>query len=182
VIASWTPEQRAALERLLAKLAGRVDGAIDSWTLVCLMPEGSMDRRGFLLENGRDVQDLAGQLEAEVASSGRGGEEEERRRLAALRGACRDLSDAFLALERFRTAPLPEVRSATGRVQDVCRALYRELGELAAVLGVGAVWEQGRTPERQAYYQKILDHLFETFCQTLAADRQAAGVPQSSAP
>src|SRR6185437_235148 len=155
-------EDRMVLERSLTRLAGRLDGAVDFWPLVCLGRIGS-DPRGFLCHHGEAIKSLVVVTEDLLAGTTEGGSEAVGDLLAHIVADVRKLQDGFLALEQFHSLPLEEVRSATVALADAYNDLRHAISQLGDALGVVVSRWQGRSSDVEAYYQGILHRLFELF-------------------
>src|SRR5438128_501855 len=99
-----SPDDRITLDRLLSKLAGCLDGAIDFWTLVCL-GTFTPDRRGFLQDHWETMHGLVLVTRALLQEAGLGNGEPVCSCLEAMAVNSQKLHDAFLTLEQFRTIP-----------------------------------------------------------------------------
>src|SRR6516165_1241742 len=64
-----SPEQRLVLDRLLTKIAGSLDGALDLWTLVCL-GEFPIDCRRFMAEKTETLRAFIVVAQAFLAEAG----------------------------------------------------------------------------------------------------------------
>src|SRR5947209_20624262 len=104
-----TSNDRVVIERLLEEIAGRVDGAIDFWTLVCLgqlMPE----RHGFLLKHCDILHSLVVVATTiTLPCSNKLGQIP--LLLESLASECQKLQKNFLALEQFQAISVRELRS-----------------------------------------------------------------------
>jgi methyl-accepting chemotaxis protein len=157
-----SPEQRLVLDRLLTKIAGSLDGAVDFWTLVCL-GEFPIDRRRFLAEKTETLRAFILVAQAFLAEAGLADAAAIHRRLEGMKSACEKLAAAFFVLEQFRAKSPDETRAATRAVNEVygeLRELIRQVGE---AMSLSVSYWQGRTPEREEYYQRILRSLDEKF-------------------
>jgi hypothetical protein len=158
------PQDQIVIERLLSELAVRADGAIDSWTTVCLYPEGLLPAPGdFVTANSEVLRSLAVSLRAILAESGQAGAEPVRDRLATMAVACRKLEEAMLVLARFRSIPLADVRAATQSLEEAHATLLAAVRGLGEALGCSVAYWRQRTGERERYYQQILSGLFDLF-------------------
>lgn len=157
-----SPEDRLVLDRLLTQLAGRLDGAIDFWTLVCL-GHFPPDPREFILKNGDTMRALVivtrGFLGSVPSSRARPIHD----LLDRMAAACQKLQNAFLVLEQFRAVPLEEVRLATQAVAEVYGDLHESIRQFGEAVGLSISYWHNRKPERNEYFRKILDGLFNTF-------------------
>jgi hypothetical protein len=155
-------EDRTVLERLLTRLAGRLDGAIDFWTLVCL-GRVAPDPQGFLQHHSEAVKALVIVIEDLLTATSQSSREEVPTLLGRMRADVRKLQGAFLALEQFRRLELEEIRSATMDIADAYNDLRDSIPRLADALSVSVSCWQSRPPDREAYYQGILHQLFDLF-------------------
>jgi hypothetical protein len=170
-----SPDDRLVLDRLLTQLAGRLDGAIDFWTLVCLgnFPDG----KGFLLKNSEALRSLViviGGFLPELAAA--------KARLVhtlleQMGTACQRLQNAFLVLQQFRIVRLDEVRAATDVVVEVHANLRQLIWQLGEALGLSISYWKGRTPEREEYIRKILAGLYNQFAHEVQTGELAAALP-----
>lgn len=127
-------DERIVVERLLTRLASRLDGAIDFWTLVCLGRAGP-DPRGFLLHHGETVKSLIVVTEDLLAGTAQGSAESVRDLLGRLSANAR----------RFQETPsLPWNSFAVCRWRKSVRQrrLWPTLTTTSAMrsLGWGKLW------------------------------------------
>jgi hypothetical protein len=168
-----TDNDRIILDRLLSKLTGSVHGAVDSWTLVCL-GEFHMNRRDFILKQTDIMKALVTVTRTVLAEANLGYKEPISGQLNNLSAACQKLEDAFLVLAECRSISREEIGAAVQALTGV----YAELPEVIRQLGQAtscpiSFWNDW-TPQREAYYQGILDRLFDQFSQVRQSE-QAAG-------
>ncbi len=154
---------RATLERLLSQLAGRLDGAVDMWTLVCL-GDIAIDRRAFIERHAAEMQALAVEAGALLRRAAPGD-------AAALDGLFEELTrenaklrDIFVVLEQYQTIPLEAIHLATTGLAEVYDDLRRTLRTIGDTASVSAGFLE-RRPDQQAYFRRILDGLYEQFRQ-----------------
>jgi hypothetical protein len=171
-----TPVQRTVLDRLLTKLAGSLDGAVDFWTLVCLGPLPT-DRRGFLLEHCELTRALVLVAKSFLAEARLASTPEVHPLLVRLTASCQRLQAAFLALEQFRSVSLDELRSATETIAEVYNSMREAIRQLGDAIHLPVGYWQGRTPEREDYFRKILAGLFNQFRHERETGELAASMP-----
>jgi hypothetical protein len=157
-----SPEQRLILDRLLTKIAGSLDGALDLWTLVCL-GEFPIDCRRFMAEKTETLRAFIVVAQAFLAEAGLADNAAIHRNIEDMKAACEKLTAAFLALERFRTMSPEETRAATHAVSEVYCQLRECVRQVGQAMNLSVSYWQGRTPEREEYYQRILRGLDEQF-------------------
>jgi hypothetical protein len=165
--------QQADLEKLLSDLAGRVDGVIDFWTLVCLLRDDQMARRKDLLtEHSARMQ---AQIDAIRMNLGEAGiaADETAPYLKTMTSACQELLTAVLVLMDFRTRPLVEVEQAVVALAGSRASLHDAIRGLARAFGLEVAYWKKRSAEYHSSIQRILDGLFETFRLALASEQQA---------
>jgi hypothetical protein len=170
-----TANDQLILDRLLSNLAGRLGGAIEIWTPVCLenlVP----DRHDFLAENCDIMRSLAVVIRALLAEAGLANHEPVRSHLERMSVACQKLQTAFFVLEQFRQVPLEDLRSATEALTEVRRDLYGSVQELAQTLGFQVSYLARLSTESDEYYQRILRGLFELFREARTSKSQQAEV------
>jgi hypothetical protein len=153
--------KRMTVECLLREVMVRLDGVIDFWTLVAI-GRNVPDPNGFLREHGNILRSLI-----VVAQAILGGQADEK--VASLFGTLtrelEKLLGAFLALERFRTLPLDDVRAATQALSAAYNGVRLGVRQLAVELGFGGLAAGDASQEKDAHLQGILQRLFELCCQ-----------------
>lgn len=159
-----SPDNRLVLDRLLSKLAGSFDGALDFWTVVCV---GSFtgDRRGFLMEKAELLHALLLVSRSFLAEMHLAGQEPVHQILNTVASSCHRLRDGYLTLERFRSISLEELQAATATVVTAWQEARFALQRLSATIGVPISYWQERSPESELYFQRIADNLFVEFRQ-----------------
>jgi len=166
--------ESGTLQMLLGDFANRLNGAVDFWPVVCLakMP---LDRRSFLLEKSQQMQSVL----VSIANVVRGGFKQHD--LAALvegmEDDCRRFMDAFLVLEQFHMAPLEQLRAAAQTLRESYHALRQTISTMVNTLGLDLPEPIVLNPDRQKYFARILDNLFDTACYYRT---DAAPVPASN--
>jgi hypothetical protein len=164
---------QAELERLLSDLAGRVEGVIDSWTLICLARDDQIAyRKDFLTNNSAQIRAQVDAIRVAVNESGIASDEAEPH-LKTMTSACQGLLSAVLVLADFRTRPLDEVKQAVAALAGSRASLHEAIRGLAQALGLEVAYWKKRSAEYHSTIQRILDGLFETFRLTLASEQQA---------
>jgi hypothetical protein len=151
-------KNRIVVERLLGDLATRLNGAIDTWTLVCLGPM-PVDRRGFLLENADRLRSLAVVLGSTVPTSFR--ESKLHGVLKEMIVECQRLGEAFLVLEKLQSAETQELRKATDAIRHGYDAIREGIAQVVHALGLQPPDALTLNPDRKAYFARILDGLFQ---------------------
>ncbi len=162
------------IDRLLSDFWRRVHGALDVWTAVCYGgPDwGGYDGYGFVVYHSQALRQVLAAVPAALGKADWKNQDLDLL-LFALTAACERFIKAFLVLAKHRQLPFEEVSDAT----ETVRATYDEMGSLLGQIETVAKIEisfrelHGNT-EREAYYQRILAHLDETF-------RQARSEPVS---
>lgn len=163
-----SPNDQIVVERLLSQVVGRVGGALDTWTLVCLnhlVPS----RHDFLTHHTEVLRALVTVVRAELAAFGRADGEPERRLLAELANACTDLGEAFSILERHEGVPAQEIRAATELLRRAYEATHASVRELARLLGIEVSYLKALTPDLDQYFQRLLNGLNDLFLQARSA-------------
>ncbi len=155
-------EDRAALERLLSQIAGRLDGAIDFWTVVCLSE--ALPRRAFIERHATNLQAAVAEVEAILRRS-QADVGPVRGLLSELVGGCTKLRDAFLILAQHETLPQEAVRLATTALTEVYDDLRQAIREIGQAANVSVGYLENRTAEAQSHLCRILDGLYEQFRQ-----------------
>jgi len=169
-----TADDRIVLERLQNELACRADGALDTWSLICLGSDGLViDRQGFLIQQIEIMRSHVVVLRAMLARFGMADTKPTHALLDAIAEACQQLGAAFLVLEQYRSVPLLEVNSAIQELARAYQQLKSSLKSLKNVVGNPSDNGQGQPPKQESYYQGILAGMFEQFRKA----REAESVP-----
>lgn len=168
-----TPEDRQTVVRLLGKLYGRLNGALDAWTVLCL-DQASMrlNPQEFVARHADALRSLAVVIRSVLAE-----------------GSCNQsladelvadserLQGVFAVLAGHRNATRQEVRAATQTLGEIYRRMLQAIGQLGEALDCqGEPWQR-RTPQQEEYFEGILGRLFDLFEQA----RQAEGQTTSAA-
>lgn len=163
------------LEQILSELVSRIDGVIDFWTALCFVPEGQgFDVEGFVTAN-REILD---RLVKQVAQCVRLSSKRENTDSAILEQMDKNLGlliGAVLTISRHRISPLEDVRGATIQLAATHASLLASVRQLAARFGLQVAYLNGRTAEREGYYNRILGSLF----QLTQESRSSESIPQS---
>ncbi len=147
-------EQRDRLHHLLTQMAGRLDGAVDFWTTVCLSP-ALPGRRAFLTANVEGLRGLVAETRGMLSASAPLADP-----LAVLAARCEDLGNAFLTLGRFESLAPDELRRTTTAIAEVYRDLRSALLEVGRAAGVPLSYWEGQRAQREEYYRGILERLY----------------------
>jgi hypothetical protein len=173
-----SPDDRVILDRILTQLAGRLDGAIDFWTLVCL--EGDLSQREEFLAHHREIMHS---LVVVVRELFKGTPWAESQAVAnwfeAMSNACHKVLKAFITLEQFRRVPLTEVRRATEMLAEGYRELQGTIQQLGTTANLTISYWRGPTAAKEEHYQRILRGLFDLCCQARGPEQPAAAVSSS---
>ncbi len=153
------------LRHLLQSVIARVGGAIEFWTVACMSrgdfgdPNQFVDAQWSTLFNDvHEVRTLLSQLPYEPQPV----VHEQLARLMNLCSDLRDLFDTFLKAEEFEPA---QTEAAVARLTQLWKEVRLRVSLLAATLPLSAPLP-GITLEQEAYYQGILDGLFDRFTTT----------------
>ncbi len=164
MIKDLSPDDRILFNRLLSKLGGWMDGAVDFWPLVC-MENLVPDRHQFLLQNCEKIRSLVCVLGMFLAEAHLAYEKPVAALLDRLTNQCDKLQSAFFVLESFRLAPLEQVRSAISDLSEVYQDLIGSIKELGTLLDLQLSYTLSHTPDREQYFRRILKELFNQFRQ-----------------
>lgn len=154
------PEDVSRLEQLLAQIAGRLDGALDFWTLVFL-GDFQVDHRAFFTQRAGELRALVGQVGDVLSRGGASDGEPIHTHLRAAALACDKLERAFLVLDQFRVLPLEAVQLATSAVAEVYTDLRTAIFGIGHAAGVSVHYWEGTRAEQETYFQKILNGLYD---------------------
>src|SRR5262249_30597365 len=91
----------------------------------------------------------------------------------AIANAALRVENGFLALERFDTAPLADVRQATVDLAEGYNQVLEAIRQLAQATNTPISYSQSRTAEQDEYYQRILRELFDRLCQARGIEQPA---------
>ncbi len=83
--------------------------------------------------------------------------------LQEIAGACNEMLDAFIVLQTFRSRLISELRDATDAVGRSYLRIFASLQVLIGVTRIAAPNVDSLSADRAAYYDGIVQHLFETF-------------------
>lgn len=150
------------LRHLLQSLIVRVGGAIEFWTVACMSrsdlgnPSQFVDAQWNALFN--EVQEVRA-LIAELPYEPPAVVHEQLARLMNLCSDLRDLFDAFLRADNFDP---DRTEAAVTRLTQLWKEVRLRVALLAATLPLPAPLP-GISMEQEAYYQGILDELFDRF-------------------
>ncbi len=150
---------RIFLEGLVADFATRLNGAIDTWTLVCLGSIPHPNCRSFLINNADQLRSTLVVMKGVVANSF--SHQNLQPRLKCMIEECETLSTAFLKLERFRTIDVEEIRSAVEVIRTLYHSLRANAQQIIEIVGIESPDALTLNPERQAYFSRILAGLFD---------------------
>jgi hypothetical protein len=107
-----TSEDKIILDRLLSKLTGSLDGALDFWTLVCIA-DMVPDRREFILRQSEIQHALIVVIRALLAELGFSRKDRISDQLEQMAEGYQQLQNTFLILAESRTISREELRGAT---------------------------------------------------------------------
>jgi hypothetical protein len=153
-----TPEQRASLDQHLSGLAAALDGALDSWTLVCLT-EVVPDREGFLRAHLDRLSGRLGGLQEFLAGTGPAVGEG----LRQLADDHRALGEVFRVLAAHRSAGWPELERAVRQLLDLHQRWRESIEGLAATVGGEVSYWRSRGAEQVQHIDSIRERLPELF-------------------
>jgi len=168
-----TPEDKIILDRLLSKLAGSLDGALDFWTLVCIN-DFCADRRAFILRQSEIQHALVVVLDAVLAEFGFSRKKGISDLLEQLAKGYQQLQNTFLTLAESRTISREEIHTATEKLVKVYPNLRETIRQLSQTVGVPVAYLRDQTRESEEYFQKILAGLYGQFCYQLDSEQVSA--------
>jgi len=148
------------LRHLLQSLLTRFGGAVEFWTVACTSrgdlgdPNQSVDAQwAALFTDVHDVRVLLAELPYEPQPV-------VHEQVARLMNLCSDLRDLFDTFLRVEAADPDRAEAAVARLANLWKEARLRVALLAATLPLSAPLP-GITLEQEAYYQGILDGLFD---------------------
>jgi hypothetical protein len=148
-----------SLDRCLSELAGRIDGVLDFWTLVCLdrtMPH----RHDFLNQQSAQLRQFAGEIRNLLADI-----PDELAATDQLSRSVTELTESIRALSDYCDMSPETIRQ---RVEQF-RQNYHEVMDMIKMLGrqhAGQVsYFQKQTTDAEEYFHRILSNLEYLFLQ-----------------
>lgn len=147
------------LHDLLSRVIDRFGGAIEFWTVVCLSRKELGDPDQFVAEKWNDLYSEVHRLRSLV------GEAEVpppvvQEQVAKLTKTCTDLREVFDSFLDCGNLSLPELERAVVRLGSIWHEARIRVAFLAALIPLPAPLPH-LTSEQEAYYQSILDSLFD---------------------
>jgi hypothetical protein len=175
ILNDLTRNDQIVLDRLLSEILGRLDGAVDFWTIV-ILSNAPPNPRDFVLHYSEILRSLVVVTRAILGKTHDADPVLERGLLDRMTSNCQKLQDAFLVLEQFRTIPLDEIRPATVAIAEVYHDLREAIHQLGQTLGLSISYWQSHGQESQDYHQRILGNLFDQFSYERETGDAAAAV------
>jgi hypothetical protein len=166
----------SSLHDLLGRVVGRFGGAIEFWTVVCLSRRELGDPEPFVAEQWNDLYSEVHQIrsligEADVPSP------VVQEQVAKLTKTGSDLREGFDWFLDCGNVSLPELERAVVRLGSIWHEVRLRVAFLAALIPLPAPLPH-LTAEQEAYYQSILDSLFDKLAGarpvTFTTDREFA--------
>lgn len=147
------------LDDLLGRVVDRFGGAIEYWTVVCLSGKELGNPEPFVAEQWSELYSEVHQIrslfsEADVPSP------VVQEQVAKLTKTCTDLREVFDLLLNADYVPLPELERAVIRLGSIWHEVRLRIAFLSALIPL-PIPQPHLTSEQEAYYQSILDSLFD---------------------
>jgi hypothetical protein len=173
--------ERTTLDQALGHLSGRLNGAIDFWTLVCL-GQFPPDPQGFIRKYGAELAAAVESLGVQLARPNLDRDAHIHDWFTQISAGCQQFQEAYLILAQFREVPLSEVQRAAETVGRIYADLQEWIRQLGTYLGVPLSYRKDgpKKSEREAYYQQMLNRLFDLFRQELQSSPPGRSVPAGS--
>jgi hypothetical protein len=150
------------LRHLLQSIIMRMGGAIEFWTVACMTrgelgnPQQFIDTQWNALFNEvHELRALLGELPVEPSPV-------VHEQIAKMARICSDLRDVFDTLLRTTDSDQNEIEIAVTKLSQLWKEIRLRVSLLAATIPLPAPLP-GITLEQEAYYQSILDDLFDRF-------------------
>ena len=166
MIPALSATQRETLDQALSELAGRWDGAVDFWPLVC-MEAVVGDPAGFVHSQIEKMRSAIQIARDQSFAAGRVADSLERDRLDWLTAACDTLELVFARLIHFRLADRTEVTSAIALFARVHELTMRAIRAHADAAGIAVSYFRDRSEGHDDYIRGILEKLPDQFAERM---------------
>lgn len=153
------------LHELLSNVVARFGGAIEFWTVVCLSKRELGDPEQFVADKWNDLYSEVQQLRTLISDVDIPSPVAQEQVLKLMK-SCTDLREVFDLFLDCDNVPLPELELAVVRLESIWHDVGIRIAFLAALIPLPEPLPR-LTTEQEAYYQSILDSLFDK----LAASR-----------
>jgi len=160
-LVSLTNEQESAISQTLTDLLVRFGGAIEYWTMVCLTQPELGNPASFIDQQWSDLREQLQALRMQLNDGDFEPSEAALEQVAKLAKVCVDLRDAF---DSFMNAPdlsQKELEAAVMKLAQTWQDVRMRVWLLGALIPLPS--PPSLSMEKEAYYQSILDGLFDRF-------------------
>lgn len=156
-----TVEHQAALDDLFEGLLVRFGGSVEFWPLVCLSQRETGDATPFVDRQWCSLRDLIQELRSRLTDDAFEPSEMVLEQVAKLSRATAEVREAFDFFINFATVPQKELEGAVLKLAQIWHDVRKRIWLLGALLPLAE--PTTLASEKEAYFQGILDRLFDQF-------------------
>lgn len=167
-LASLTNEQETTIGQTLTDLLVRFGGAIEYWTMVCLTRRELGNPALFINRQWNDLRDQLQELRAQLNDGDFEPSGAVYEQIAKLAKVCVDLRDLFDSFMNAHELSQKDLEAAVIKFAQIWQDVRMRVWLLGALIPLPS--PPALSMEKEAYYQSILDGLFDRFMATRIPD------------
>lgn len=167
-LASLTNEQETTIGQTLTDLLVRFGGAIEYWTMVCLTRRELGNPALFIDRQWNDLRDQLQELRAQLNDGDFEPSGAVYEQIAKLAKVCVDLRDLFDSFMNAHELSQKDLEAAVIKLAQIWQDVRMRVWLLGALIPLPS--PPALSMEKEAYYQSILDGLFDRFMATRIPD------------
>ena len=154
-------KREAAIHELLSRLVIRFGGAVEFWTVVCLSQRDLGDPGLYVAEQWQELYSDMQTLRS-LIGQGENPSHLVQEQVMKLIKTCTDLRDVFDQFLDCGSVPLKDLELAVHRLDSIWHEVKLRVSFLAALIPLPPPLPR-LSSEQDAYYQAILDGMFDRF-------------------
>jgi hypothetical protein len=161
MVSTLTTRQETAVGELLAGLLMQFGGAIEFWTLVCLSERELGDPTVFVDRQWNGLREQLQELRARLSEGESEPSDAALEQVAKLSKACAELREVFDYFLNAAAIAQSDLEAAVVRLAQIWQDVRMRVWLLGALIPLPE--GPSLSMEKEAYYQSILDRLFDQF-------------------